>query len=81
MRMLDVQRKQGVYNLQVYLSPKEAAEFHKYLGELLKAPEANEHRHVFAEDMSREVSFSIVTPSKLQSDGYTELERSIFGEE
>ena len=81
MRMLDVERKQGVYNLQFYLSPKEAAEFHKYLGELLEDHEANEHRHVFAQDMSREVSFSIVTPSKLEDSGYTELEHSIFDEE
>ncbi len=81
MRMLDVEREQGVWNLQLYLSPKEAADLHKHLGRLLCDPEANEHEHVFAKDVSREISFSIVTAQKLESEGYTELERKIFDEE
>ena len=50
------------------------------LTELLQEPEANEHVHVFAHDMSTELSFSIVTEKKLEEGGYTELERRVFAE-
>lgn len=81
MRMLDADREQGVYRLQLYLSPKEAQDFHRSLGKLLTKPEANDHEHVFAEDMSREISFSILTDAKLAGQGYTPLERRIFDEQ
>ncbi len=80
MRMLDAERQQSVKVLQLYLSVREATELRKRLDELLVDPEANEHFHVFAEDMSRELSCSIVTPRKLATGTYTELERNIFGE-
>jgi hypothetical protein len=80
MRMLDVDREQGVRVLQLYLSSAEAEELHRHLGELIRNPEAIEHRHLFAEDMSRELSLSILTGSKRASAGYTRVERRIFDE-
>jgi hypothetical protein len=80
MRMLDVDREHGVRKLQFYLSVTEATQLRDELSELLQSPEANEHLHVFAEDMSRELSCSIVTDSKLRQGGYTRLERDIFDE-
>ena len=80
MRMLDVDKEQSVFRLQLYLTADEAAELHKQLERLLAAPEANEHFHVFDRDMSRELSCSILTPGKLESGGYTELEQKVFKE-
>jgi len=80
MRMLDVEREQGVRTLQLYLSPTEAEALHRHLGTLLLDPEANRHQHVHADDMSRELSLSIVTTSKLSSGRYTALERRILDE-
>ena len=81
MRMLDAERKQSVCVMQLYLSPREAAELRNALGKLLSDPEQNEHEHVFAEDMSREISFSILTPAKLTNlSRYTDLERKVLQE-
>ena len=81
MRMLDAEKEVSVRNLQLYLSPSEAQFFRKELDKLLADPEAIEHSHVFADDMSREISFSIFTPQKLKaSPHYTKLERKIFDE-
>lgn len=81
MRMLDLERKESVRHLQLYLSPSEAQFFRSELDRLLANPEALDHSHVSADDMSREISFSIFTPQKLQaSPHYTKLERKIFDE-
>jgi hypothetical protein len=81
MRMLDSDRDCSVRNLQLYLSPHEAQAFRKELDRLLADPEAVDHSHGIAEDMSREISFSILTERKLQPPHrYTELEMRIFGE-
>ena len=81
MRMLDTDREESVRVLQLYLSIREATEFRKQLDRLLADPELNEHFHVFAEDMSREISCSIVTPRKLQPPHhYTDLELRILKE-
>jgi hypothetical protein len=50
MRMLDADGDRSVYQLQVYLTPGEARALRAALDELLLNPEANEHRHLFAED-------------------------------
>ena len=80
MRMLDTDREQSVRVLQFYLTTKEAKEFRDALNKLLSDPEANEHFHIFAEDMSRECSCSIITPGKLAKSDYTDVERRIFNE-
>ena len=80
MRMLDVDKRQSVHRLQLYLSPDEASAIRDYLGLLLQDPEANEHHHVFDRRSGREISFSIVTPQKLQEGRYTKLERSVLEE-
>lgn len=80
MRILDTERKQSVMVLQLYLTVREATEFRKQLDGPLADPETNEHFHTFADDMSRELSCSILTPRKLESGHYTELERKIFNE-
>jgi len=81
MRMLDADREQSIRVLQLYLTPKEATELLQGLTELLRDPEASEHVHVFAHDMSRELSFSILTAKKLQESAeYSEVERRIFAE-
>jgi hypothetical protein len=78
--MLDLDRELSVSVLQLYLTPKEAMDIRNELDKLLSDPEANKHFHVFAEDMSRELSCSIVTARKLAKPGYTDLERKIFNE-
>ena len=80
MRMLDEDREQSVRVLRLYLGVREATELQKALNVLLKNPEENEHRHVFARDMSSEISVSIVTDIKLNAGGYTDLEHRIFFE-
>ena len=80
MRMLDIDREHSVRVLQLYLTSKEAKELRDELSNLLQNPEHNLHFHVFAENMSRELSCSITTPIKLKEDGYTKLERKIFEE-
>ena len=78
--MLDVDRKHSVRVLQLYLTSKEAKELRDELSNLLQDPERNFHFHVFADDMSRELSCSITTPTKVTEGGYTKLERKIFEE-
>lgn len=81
MRMLDADGDRSVYQLRLYLTPGEAAELRQALDELLVNPEANEHRHVFAEDSRREISFSLVTSTKLRDlSGYTAAEQRLFAE-
>jgi hypothetical protein len=80
-RMLDVEADRSVYQLQLYLTPGEARELRTALDELLVNPETNEHRHLFAEDSGREISFSLVTPTKLRDlSGYTVAEQRLFKE-
>ena len=81
MRMLDSDREQSVRVLQLYVTAREARELHKGLAKLLEDPEGSEHFHVFANDMSSEISVSIVTETKLNSGGYTALESRIFSED
>ena len=80
MRMLDADRERSVRVLQLYVTVREARELHKGLAELLQDPEKSDHFHVFAKDMSSELSISIVTETKLDSGGYTPLEYAIFSE-
>jgi hypothetical protein len=79
MWMLDADRKQGVDTLQLYLTPAEAARLRDDLGSLLTDPEKNAHLHLFDEG-KRDLSFSIVTPRKLESDRYTDDERRLLDE-
>jgi len=81
MRLLDVENKSSLWNLQLYLTEKEAKELHSELEKLLKDPEANEHFHVFSEDSGREISCSIITPTKLSDiSTYSKLEQEILKE-
>ena len=82
MRMLDPNRKAPVDALQLYLTPREAEELRDGLSVLLRDPEANEHIHVYDDDMSRELSCSLVTGAKLRDlSGYTKLERRILSQD
>jgi len=56
MRMLDVENKCSVWNLQLYFPVAEAKKLHTELSKLLDNPEANEHFHVMSEDSGREIS-------------------------
>ncbi len=79
MRILDPDTARSLRELQMYFTASEATEFRDALNELLKDPEANEHRHLIAD--GREVSFSLVTPAKLENlKRYTELERRVLQE-
>jgi hypothetical protein len=79
--MLDAEGDRSVYQLQLYLTPAEARELRTALDSLLVDPEANEHRHVLAEDSGRELSLSLVTPAKLRdTTGYTAAEQRLFKE-
>jgi hypothetical protein len=76
--MLDPQNEREIDHLQLYLTPDEARRFRNYLDDLLEDPEAPTHFHLVPEDSSRDLSFSIVTPRKLQELEYTSLERAIL---
>ena len=79
MKMLDLENKSSVWNLQLYLTPKEAKDLCDGLSELLKNPEANEHIHVMCENSGREISCSIITEKKLSNiSRYTKLEQQIL---
>ncbi len=79
MRILDVETGRSLRELQMYFTASEATEFRDALNELLKDPEALEHRHVIAD--GREISFSLVTPAKLANiKRYTEVERRVLQE-
>jgi hypothetical protein len=80
--MLDVDRGQSVRVAQLYLSPREATQVRDALTKLLRDPEQNDHEHILEEDMSREISVSIVTPTKLSDlTRYTEPERKLLQEQ
>jgi hypothetical protein len=79
--MLDAEGDRSVYHLQLYLTPQEAQELRTALDSLLGDPEANEHKHIFAEDSGRELSLSLVTPAKLRDTSrYTVAEQRLFEE-
>ena len=53
--------------------------FRDELDSLLKNPEAIEHFHIYENDMSRELSCSIITEKKLQDiKQYNKLEQKIL---
>ena len=79
MRMLDVEGKSPIWNLQLYLTVPEAEELQKELAKLLSDPEANEHFHVFSEDSGRELSCSILTEKKMEGiSSYSKLEQKVL---
>jgi len=79
MRILDVETGRALRDLQMYFTTSEATELRDSLNELLKDPEAMQHRHVIAD--GREISFSLVTPTKLANiKRYSELERRVLQE-
>jgi len=81
MRMLDVESKSSVWNLQLYLTVAEAKELQAELSKLLDNPEENEHFHIMSEDSGREISCSIITPNKMEHiSTYTKLEQQILTE-
>jgi hypothetical protein len=80
MRMLDLQRKQSVRTLQLYLTADEAREMQQELGQLLTDPEAYEHFHVYSHESNHEISCSIVTRRKLEEGTYTAIERTVLEE-
>ena len=79
MKMLDVEGKSSIWNLQLYLTVPEAEELQKELAKLLINPEANEHFHLFSEDSGRELSCSILTKMKMEGiSSYSKLEQKIL---
>jgi len=81
MRIINMDAKAAVKLVQLYLTPNEASQFRKELDRLLAKPESNDHSHVESEDMSCEISFSIITENKLKNiKSYTKLEQRILKE-
>ena len=81
MKMLDVENKSSVWNLQLYLTEAEAKELQAEISKLLKNPEENEHFHLFSEDSGRELSCSLLTPNKLKNiSTYSKLEQKLLTE-
>ena len=79
MRMIDMDSETAVKLLQLYLTPKEALNFRKELDRLITNPEANEHSHIYSEDMFCELSFSSLTEKKLKNiKSYTKMEQKIL---
>jgi len=68
--------------MSIYLTQNEAEEFRNELNKLLKDPEANKHFHIYEDNMSREISCSIITEKKLKDlKGYNKLERMILNKD
>ncbi len=81
MRMLDSDYQGPVRRVQLYLSPREAADLRDALDRLLADPDAIANERVLAEDASRDLSVSIVTAGKLQElKRYSDAERRMFAE-
>ena len=81
MRLLDGEKQVPLWSVQLYLTGSEAKELIVALTKLLVAPEANEHEHILSRESGREISLSIVTPSKLKNpSGYTAAEQKMFKE-
>lgn len=77
MRILDTDKQSSLRGVQLYFTPEEAAELKKKLERLLADPEANEHEHLLAD--GREISFSLITPSKLSNlSRYSQAEQKMF---
>ncbi|MCK4544664.1 hypothetical protein KAU43_03935 [candidate division WOR-3 bacterium] len=80
MRIIDLNKKCSINAMSIYLTQNEAEQFRDELNRLLKVPEANEHFHIYEDDMSREISCSIITEKKLQNlKRYNKLEQMILG--
>ena len=81
MRILDTDNQGPVRRIQLYLTPREAADLRDALDQLLDDPEATANERVLAEDGSRDISVSIVTASKLRAlRRYSDAERRMFAE-
>jgi hypothetical protein len=81
MRILDTDNQGPVRRIQLYLTPREAADLRDALDQLLNDPEATANERVLAEDTSRDISVSIVTASKLRElRRYSDAERRMFAE-
>ena len=81
MRILDTDNQGPVRRIQLYLTPREAADLRNVLDQLLDDPEATANERVLAEDGSRDISVSIVTASKLRElRRYSDAERRMFAE-
>jgi hypothetical protein len=81
MRILDTDNQGPVRRIQLYLTPREAADLRDALDHLLDDPEATANERVLAEDGSRDISVSIVTASKLRElRRYSDAERRMFAE-
>lgn len=79
MRVIDTVSKSEPRNVQVYLSRAEAVRLIKQLQHLLVDPEANKHFHL-PPDGDRDASFSIVTQAKIESGGYTSIEKQVLSD-
>ena len=80
MRIIDLNKKCSINAMSVYLTRNEAEQFRDELNRLLKNPEADEHFHIYEDNMFREISCSIITEKKLRNiKRYNKLERMILG--
>ena len=66
MRILDTDYQGPIRRVPLYLTAREAADLRGALDRLSRDPEAREHEHVLSDDASRELSVSLVTPTKLR---------------
>lgn len=81
MRILDTDYQGPVRRIHLFLTPAEAERLSGGLERLLRHPEAADTEHVIADDGSRDVTVSIVTPAKLRDvTRYTDAERRMFAE-
>jgi hypothetical protein len=75
MRMIDPIAAKPIAAVQVYLTENDARYLKRCLDSLLEDSEAVNHFHV---GIDSDLSFSIVTPTKLASAKYTELEKTVL---
>jgi len=80
LKIIDLKNKQSISKASLYLTGFEAKQMKAGLDALLKDPESFDHSHVYSEDQSSEISFSIITRKKLSNlSKYNELEKKVLG--
>lgn len=81
MRILDGDNQTPLFQAQLYLTPDEARAFIHALNALLRDPDSNQHEHIFSGDGRRDISISLITPSKLNElHRYSAAEQAMFRE-
>ncbi|MDW3094539.1 MAG: hypothetical protein R8G33_02575 [Gammaproteobacteria bacterium] len=79
MRILDVDTDRAVLQAQLYFTENEARQLVTDLQSLLADPDSIKHHHLFSDDSGCEISYSLITPTKLENiSSYTSREQKLL---